>query len=332
MTMKFQLPSSSFRVLHRRLNGAVLRCSSIANRKSQIKNGFTIVEILVTMVLLSLIVLALMAVFNSTQQAFRSSLTQTDILESGRNVMGLIASDLETMTPSYGSAYTNGPPAFFNPVNFYANTNGSPLIIQSLTASPTDAQRTNVLENFFILSRQNINGTPNWVGTGYTVVTNTRDGSLYSLYRFTTNAPVMTANPWQLFDTFIYGFLPSPTNYSRLMDGVVDLTVTPYDPNGLAMTNTYEYNYNGSTNKFINSNTAFLPSSIPGVYGFYMYSNTVPASVQVELGVLENTTLQHMEGLPNTAAQMNYLSNHVGQVHLFRQRVWIRNVDPLAYQ
>jgi prepilin-type N-terminal cleavage/methylation domain-containing protein len=320
----FRLPVDSRRAAGRR---------AIGNWQSAIGNGFTLVEILVAMVLLSLIVLALMAVFNSTQQAFRSSLTQTDVLESGRNVMGLIASDLETMTPSYGSAYTNGVPAFFNPVNFYANTNGSPLVIQSLTASPTDAQRTNVLENFFILSRQNINGTPNWVGTGYTVVTNTSDGGLYSLYRFTTNAPVMTANPWQLFNTFVYGFLPSPTNYSRLMDGVVDLTVTPYDPNGLAMTNTYEYNYNGQLNNtFTNSNTVFVPLPVPGVYGFFMYSNTVPASVEVELGVVEDTTLQHIEGLPNAAAQMNYLSNHVGQVHLFRQRVWIRNVDPLAYQ
>ena len=51
---------------------------------------------LVTLALLSLIVLALMTVFNSTQKAFRASLTQTDILESGRLAMGLITSDLES--------------------------------------------------------------------------------------------------------------------------------------------------------------------------------------------------------------------------------------------
>ena len=44
---------------------------------------------LVTLALLSLIVLALMTVFNSTQTAFRASLTQTDILESGRAGDGL---------------------------------------------------------------------------------------------------------------------------------------------------------------------------------------------------------------------------------------------------
>ena len=118
------------------------------------------------------------------------------------------------------------------------------------------------------------------------------------------------------------------------MDGVVDLTVRAYDPNGLEMTNTYEYNYNGSTNTFINPNTLFLTPYL-GLAGFYAYSNTVPASVEVELGVLEDTVLQHAEGLPNLPpayAQTAYLSAHVGQVHLFRQRVMIRNVDLTAYQ
>ena len=64
---------------------------------------------LVTLALLSLIVLALMAVFNSTQKAFRASLTQTDILESGRLAMGLITSDLEAMTPSLSPVNTNLP-------------------------------------------------------------------------------------------------------------------------------------------------------------------------------------------------------------------------------
>jgi prepilin-type N-terminal cleavage/methylation domain-containing protein len=292
------------------------------------RSAFTLVEMLVTLALLSLIVLALMAVFNSTQKAFRASLTQTDILESGRLAMGLLVGDLETMTPSSGLGNSNGLPSLFSPVNFYANTNFNcrPLI-QSLTAS--SAQRTNVLENFFILSRRNIKGTPNWVGTGYTVVTNSPHG-LYSLYRFSTNFPAMTLSPWRLFYTDFNSFLLAPTNYSHLMDGVVDLTVRPYDPNGLEMTNSYEADYNGSTNTFINQNTSFMKPGLR-VVGFYMYSNTVPASVEVEMGVLEDAVLQRAEGLGG-AAQMNYLSNHVGQLHLFRQRVWIRNVDPTAYQ
>lgn len=62
------------------------RCSPIENRESKIENagGFSLIEILVVITLLSLIVVALMAVFNSTQTAFRSSVTQTDVLEGGQ--------------------------------------------------------------------------------------------------------------------------------------------------------------------------------------------------------------------------------------------------------
>jgi hypothetical protein len=53
--------------------------------------------------------------------------------------------------------------------------------------------------------------------------------------------------------------------------------------------------------------------------------------VDLELGVMEDTVLARAEGLAGVA-QLNYLSNHAGQVHLFRQRILIRNVDPTAYQ
>ncbi len=103
-------------------------------------DGFTLVEILVTMVLLSLIVLALMTVFNSTQKAFRASLTQTDLLESGRLAMGLMVSDLEGMAPSLEPVNTNSlwndPNNTNNNVNFYAavtNFASPPIAVVSIT-------------------------------------------------------------------------------------------------------------------------------------------------------------------------------------------------------
>ncbi len=92
------------------------------------RTAFTMVEMLVTLALLSFIVLALMTVFNSTQKAFRTSLTQTDILESGRLAMGLITSDLEAMTPSSSPINTNSfwnysdPFNTNNNINFYATS------------------------------------------------------------------------------------------------------------------------------------------------------------------------------------------------------------------
>ncbi len=141
--------------------------------------GFTLVEVMVVMTLLTFIVIALMGVFGATQSAFRASLTQTDVLESGRAAMDLITSDLRTMAPSGG---TN-----FGPVNFYVNAylNSAPLV-QPLVAS--GASRTNVQQNVFILSRGNLNGVPTWYGTGYAVWLS--PDHIYSLYRFSASLPV----------------------------------------------------------------------------------------------------------------------------------------------
>jgi hypothetical protein len=278
------------------------------------------------MTLLSLIVLSLMMVLNNTQTAFRAGISQTGVLESGRAVTDLIKSDLETMTPSLGTSnafvYNSGS----NNVNFYVTNNlGYTPLVQSL---PGGAQtRTNVLENFFILSSGNVNGSPSWIGTGYVVTTNLPDGTLYPLYRFSMSTNVISGNPAQLFNSFYSNVVNNTfTNWSHLMDGVVELRVRAYDPNGMWMTtNVYVF---GQTTT--NNNVCFLPTSW-GETGFYMFSNTVPASVEIEMGVLEDRTLQRAESLSG-AVQTAYLLNHAGQVHIFRQRAWIRNVDPSAYQ
>ncbi len=293
------------------------------------RHAFTLIEVLVVVVLMSLIVLALMAVFSSTQSAFRASITQTDVLEGGRSAMGMIKNDLESMTPSFGTNY--GAVNFCVVTNYwqYSSSNAVSLV-QSFSGS--SQQRTNVLEYFFILTRQNME----WTGTGY-VVDTTSSNYFNPLYRFSMSTNVMAANPAVLFNIFFtnlpaYTGLPiSPANpsMSHLLDGVMHLTARAYDPNGYWMTNTPEiYGVPPITNRY--GNVWFSPPLL-GEVGFYMYSNTLPASVQIELGILEDRTIQRAESLSG-AAQLNYLSNHVGQVHLFRQRFPIRNVDPAAYQ
>jgi len=301
-------------------------------RWSYITDGFTLVEVLVVLALLSLIVFALMAVFAATQRAFRASITQSDSLGGGRAVMDLIASDMEGMTPSNGQANTNSyPAAFTNAQNFFANPTAfysppSPLI-QPLIGSVTGASRTNVLENIFALSQGNINGTPCWIGAGYSVNTNLADGTLYPLYRFymTNAASAGTAGAWAIFTNFNALQYNNITNWSHLMDGVVHLTVRAYDTNGIWMTNGYAFLQTCPL-----KNTYFY-TPYYGEVGFLMMSNALPASVEIELGTLEDQTLQHAQALSGIA-QSNYLAGAAAQVHLFRQRVWIRNLDPTAYQ
>ena len=288
----------------------------IRNPQSAIRNrsAFTLIEVMVVIVLLSLIVMALMAVFNSTQTAFRASITQADLLESGRATMDLMTGDLRTMVPSDG--VNNGA------VNFYAGTNAyqQPLVQPMVGGS---SQRQNILEAFFILSRQN----QTWTGVGYAVNASS-SSPLYPLYRFSMSTNV-AFNPWWLYYYFTNA-VASPngwTNMSHLMDGVVGLTVRACDVNGVWMTNGYV----SLTNMTV-KNAWFSPPA-GGEVGFVMFSNTLPASVQVEMGVLEDRALQRAESLGGSfPAQSNYLAGSAGRVHIFRQRVSIPNVDPSAYQ
>jgi prepilin-type N-terminal cleavage/methylation domain-containing protein len=305
---------------------------SLANRKSQ--RAFTLVEILVVLVLLSLIVFALMAVFGGIQRAFRASLTQTDTLEGGRAVMDLIANDLETMTPAnWQTNVSSGFVINYVPVNFYVHeqTFGMPYpptpLLQPLLSSPSGSIRTNILENIFILSKGNINGVPSWIGNGYSVNTNLADGTLYPLYRFymTTNAASGASGQQTMFFQFAALQYTNSGEWSHLMDGVVNLTARVYDTNGLWMTNGYA-NPQVSHVRFVQ----FQPD-LYGITDCTFYSNALPASVQIEMGTLEDRALQHAEALGG-GNQSNYLSNAIGQVHVFRQRVWIRNLDPTAYQ
>jgi prepilin-type N-terminal cleavage/methylation domain-containing protein len=293
------------------------------------RHAFTLVEVLVVVVLMSFIILALMAVFNSTQSAFRASITQTDVLEGGRAAMGLMKSDLESMAPSFG--VSNSAVNFYANTNFYQYQSGSTPLVQSLAGS--GYLRTNVLENFFILTRQNTT----WTGVGY-VVDTTSTNYFNPLYRFTATANVSAQNmPLGLYTNFFANTgLPvssANTNLSHLMDGVVHLTVRAYDPNGYWMTNLPTYYYDPVFGQMTNdlSKNVWFSGPAWGEVGFYMYSNTLPASVEIQLGMLEDRTLQRAQSISGLT-QSNYLAQHAGQVHLFRQRIPIRNVDPSAYQ
>ena len=333
----------------------------IENRKSKIENAFSMVELLVAMTLMTLIVLALMVVFNSTQRAFRASVTQTDILEGGRAAVDIMTTDLRGMVPSSGISnyvYNAGNNTYgLGAVNFFAVTNNCqfvpalsivppqstlpalPYLSFNLPYQPlpqslpgTSVQRNNQLEYFFMLGRENTK----WTGTGY-VVNSGSSSPLFPLYRFYAEVNI-SANPYILVTNFLSKIYYSQwTNMSHVMDGVVHLTVDAYDANGYRMTNTYQFQGNL---ELTNRNIVFVPPLSPdSQVGFAFYTNAVPAAVELELGILEDRTLQRAQSLGiqgtspnNNPPQWSYLQNQSGHVQLFRQRVNIPNVDPSAYQ
>ena len=317
--MKFQISNFKFRIRPAGASGGhgFIRNSQVASRKS---TAFSLVELLMVMVLLSLIMLALMQVFNSTQRAFRASVTQADVLQSGRAAMELITADLHELRPSGG--VSNGP------VNFLVMSNNFATYATMMQSLPGGTvSRTNLLNWFFVLGQRN--GTT-WTGTGYAVNSAT-NSPLFPLYRFYAETNFQ-AGPGVLFINFTNLVTGRRwTNMSHVMDGVVHLVVRAYDANGVWIKN--------SPTTYTNAQNLRFYASANGEAQFRFYSNTVPAAVEVQMGVLEDHVLKHAESLsvvgsaPSTVAnQWNYLKSQSGAVHLFRQRVSILNVDPTAYQ
>lgn len=299
--------------------------SSIAAVRRRASRAFTLIEIMVVIVLLSLIILGLMAMFDQTQKAFRAGMAQTDQMEGARMFNDLLSRDMEQMVPS----------DLTNTVNFLAEIPGS---IPSLSYVPnaytpfqqnlpaTGTTRTNILEDLFFISRVN----QTWSGIGYFVRTNPYIGgyvdNVGTLYRYQTNIPV------GLFGTNIaYPQFLSATNVSKILDGVVEFHVRCYDTNGALLTQTSPLN---SPANFVNiQNWAPPPvGMIPNEVELYAFSNNfVPAYVEVELGILEPAVLKRYNSIPTPAVRATFLAAHAGNVQVFRQRIPIRNVDPSAY-
>jgi type II secretory pathway pseudopilin PulG len=277
--------------------------------------AFTLVEIMVVMVLLSVIILGLMAMFDQTQKAFRAGMAQTDQLEGGRMFTDLLVRDLQQITPTF---QTNG-------INFYTQIPNYAPLQQTLPAS--SYPRTNILENLFFMSRYN----QTWSGVGYFVRTNPSvNGNMNlvgTLYRFETNVPrsqIMGA-AYLPYQTYLSA--TNPYSISKILDGVVEFRVRAYDPNGFVLTNGTRSIQSNFFVTIVNSlNLA------PGEVEFSAYSNNiVPAYVEVQVGILEPAVLKRYNSIPDPITRSNFLASHAGNVQLFRQRIAIRNSDPSAY-
>lgn len=310
-------------------------------------SAFTLVEILVTMTLLSFIVLGLLMMFNQTQRAFRSGLAQTDVLEGGRGAMDVVVRDLEQMTPCEAPDQLVNKSTWMFMYNFWTALDGN--VVQYLSPPPSGSGpailRTNVIQQFFFLSRNN----QDWIANYYRVKPDSVGSPVGSLYRYTTNWPrylppmighglsqMRTNGNYAALDWF---------SATRIVDGVVHLHLRVFDTNGVPLTSPFQYV--GLPNRTLAAvvnpyrpsvtNAMCYPwpfgSGTPDQMNYMFWNNATPGYIELELGILEPKVLQHYRAIdPSTAAAQNYLSNHVGEVHLFRQRVPIRNVDFSAYQ
>ncbi len=285
--------------------------------------AFSLIEILVTAALLSFIVLGLLAMFNQTQRAFRSSITQTDVLEAGRATLDMLSRELEQITPSQ-EAFTT---------NFLAepSVSFSKPMLQDLPGS--SLRRTNIVQKFYFLTRFNTD----YAGVGYQVIPDYPNGGVGTLYRFAEGLPARYGALYLSRD-----FYNAPlTNMSRIADGVVHLRVRAFDPAGRLIAAELRRFQDPASQAggfpaytMVTTNLVLADGSRAQYdqAAIFMTSNAVPAFVEVELGMLEPRVLQRYRAIPNPAAQLEYLSRYAANVHIFRQRIPVRNVDFSAYQ
>jgi len=274
---------------------------------TRLRRAFSLIEVLVVIALLSFILIGLFAMFSQTQRAYTLGTTQVDVLEGGRAVSELITRDASQIRPSQVS----------NCVNFYMQVPLYTPLFQNLDANTPQVSRSNLFQNVYFLTKEN----QTWTGYGYFV--DQPDSGIGTLYRYETNS-FTRQSPEDLFWRF---FLDSnnniETNMNRILDNVVHFRVRAFDPDGLQITNDFP---NGVEVKY-------STDVVPGQIGFYWMSNSVvPASVEFELGIMEQRTAERAKSIANAARRREFLTNQVSKVHVFRWRVPIRNVDPTPYQ
>jgi len=268
-------------------------------------SGFSLVEILIVSVLLSIIILGLLLMFQQTQKAFRVGLTQTDVLEAGRATTDLIARELQQITSSKDRV-----------VNFYAEIQ-YPRLEQALPGTPQ--VRTNFFTDMFFLTREN----QTWKGIGYRFDPVPNNG-LRTLLRYEAKAPVGTDLTWMINDFYNTNVNP----VVPVASGVIHFKVRAFDLKGILLTNEVKQTIADTIIKMSSGNYA------PGEVGYYSMTNkTIPASIEFELGILESREQDHVRALSDVpTAAAKYLEQQAGKVHIFRQRVTVRNVDPSVYQ
>ena len=266
---------------------------SRAPRAATRRAALTLLEMMVSITLLAAIMIGLLAMFNQAQKALHIAHMQSDVFENARGAIQIISRDLMEMT-TYGEN---------NVTNFHIRTIPSP--IPSGGTLPLLAAGTNLPVHFsdaFWLTRVN----DDWQGVGYYVADNPVLNTNYgvgTLFRF--SGTVRRAFAPDLLGQFLQS---QPTNTHRVSDGIVHLKFTAVYPE----TNGFSTNFVSDIN-----------------YSFT--SNDLPAFVDVEMGVLEAATLKQFEALQpaNALAAQNFLRDHAGRIHFFRERVPIRNfVNP----
>ena len=282
--------------------------------------GFSLLELMVAMGLLSVIVLALFSMFDQTQKALHNAIGQVDVMESGRSAMDLLVRDIER-------ARSANVPTVTNLSVYRLDRNGGSAGSYFIPGVLDGGHRDSALNELFYLTPVQGN---QWRAQGWFVADDTNPALapdvhlLGSLYRFeSTNVlalrgPLVTNLFRQQWNEFTQLRSTNSTQFSRLLDGVVFFRTLPYGTNGVAMDYTAPTNAIPTGVVITNLNASVSYTAFTG--------NTLPSAVEVEVGMLPPKLLTQYRSLPSGNAQIrsNFFVVHAADVLIFRQRIPLR--------
>src|SRR3954471_5563663 len=213
-------------------------------KQRQSAAAFTVVELMVAVSLMTLIVVALYAMFNQTQKALRANEAQVDSSERGRGVLELVSRELESARVGLRADTTNlwlRTALLPSAQNDLPGPNPAPV-----TTTPL---RENRFDDVYYLTKTE----KAWRGVGYVVLLSTNitgrgealarpTTGLGTLYRYET---LLTNRDYafpstNLFTGFVKNLPPdggslmatNATNFSQISQGIVHFRVLPYDTKG----------------------------------------------------------------------------------------------------
>lgn len=311
---------------------------SVRRSRGTYSQGFSLLEMLIGIGILSVVVLALYALFDQTQKALRANVNQVDVSEGGRSVLDLLVRDVMRAAASgintnyvvdrRGDIVRTVPP-------------GTNLVVirttGGLTGSPWEAifgdqnRRKSALHELFYLVEQQ---PGRWLGAGLFVAgenpQDTVDG-LGTLWRYEDTDPlgargVKGADDISLLnERFLKNTAYRTNHVSRLIDGVVFFRVTPFGPLGQPLDDTLLSEVRaGNTNFPIPKEVLIGPSTAAPVFpinGTCFKNRMLPSAIEIELGILPTQLVDQYRSMDVPAVRNRFLTNNAANVLVFRQRI-----------
>jgi type II secretory pathway pseudopilin PulG len=297
---------------------------SPTHRRMRRPRAFTLIEILTAITITTVIVFTLVSMFNTSTRALRIANRQTDVWEAARSTFGILRNDISEVTVG----------GLTNRINLFA-ANGPSRI--ALHGEPMR------LQDVYVLSRDENQWKVNIFMLGKDRKTDPDDTPVLSLYRFQTNYPVYVpagsgvldidqplASPSSTYSIALAALdkhlsdldkgIEPDRSVNIMTRGIVHLRLVAYDADGRAFypTNAPDYEIFNEAGPPYRDRLSFT-------------ANKLPASLDLEMFVLEPDRIEELRAQRGSASASLYMSKHENSVQMFRTRIAIHR-DLLARQ